>query len=223
MATAQVAWAKTLVYCSEGSPEGFNPAFYTAGTTFDASSRPIFNRLVEFINGTTKTEPGLAESWTISDDGLAYTFHLRKGVKFQTTKWFTPTRDFNADDVVFTFERQLDKQNPYYAVGGGSYEYFNSMSMPELLEVGREGRRLHRQVYADAARGADDRQSGDGFRLDRQQGVRRRDDEGGHARAVRPAARRHRPVPAPGLPEGRGHPLHGQSELLPGQGRRSTI
>ena len=40
--------AKTLVFCSEGSPEGFNPAFYTAGTTFDASSRAIFNRLVEF-------------------------------------------------------------------------------------------------------------------------------------------------------------------------------
>ena len=32
------ASAKTLVYCSEGSPEGFDPALYTAGTTFDASS-----------------------------------------------------------------------------------------------------------------------------------------------------------------------------------------
>ncbi len=49
--------AKTLVFCSEGSPEGFNPAFYTAGTTFDASSRAIFNRLVEFERGTTKIGP----------------------------------------------------------------------------------------------------------------------------------------------------------------------
>ena len=31
--------AKTLVYCSEGSPEGFDPAPWTAGTTFDAASR----------------------------------------------------------------------------------------------------------------------------------------------------------------------------------------
>lgn len=30
--------AKTLVYCSEGSPEGFNPQLFTSGTTYDASS-----------------------------------------------------------------------------------------------------------------------------------------------------------------------------------------
>jgi ABC-type transport system substrate-binding protein len=58
---------------------------------------------------TTKIVPALAESWEISPDGLEYTFHLRKGVKFHTTKDFTPTRDFNADDVVFSFKRQLDK------------------------------------------------------------------------------------------------------------------
>jgi dipeptide transport system substrate-binding protein len=46
MATS--AWSKTLVYCSEGSPEGFDPAIYTAGTTFDASSRTVYSRLVEF-------------------------------------------------------------------------------------------------------------------------------------------------------------------------------
>ena len=126
--------AKTLVFCSEGSPEGFNPAFYTAGTTFDASSRAIYNRLVEFERGTTKIGPALAEKWEVSADGLEYTFHLRKGVKFQTTKEFTPTRDFNADDVVFSFKRQLDKDHPYHKVSGGAYEYFNGMSMPDLLK-----------------------------------------------------------------------------------------
>ena len=100
------AQAKTLVFCSEGSPEGFTPALYTAGTTFDASSRQIFNRLVEFDRGTTNIGPALAESWSVSDDGLEYTFNLRKGVKFHNTKTFTPSRDFNADDVIFSFERQ---------------------------------------------------------------------------------------------------------------------
>lgn len=128
------AQAKTLVYCSEGSPEGFNPAFYTAGTTFDATSRQIFNKLVEFERGATKIVPGLAETWDISDDGLVYTFHLRKGVKFHTTKKYTPSRDFNADDVIFTFMRQLDKEHPFHKVSGGSYEYFDGMGMPDLIE-----------------------------------------------------------------------------------------
>jgi len=131
---ATTASAKTLVYCSEGSPEGFNPSLYTAGTTFDASSHPIYNRLVEFKRGTTKVVPALAKSWSVSSDGLTYTFRLRKGVKFQTTKNFTPSRDFNADDVLFSFERQLDKKHPYYKVSGGAYEYFNSMDMPNLIK-----------------------------------------------------------------------------------------
>jgi len=125
---------KTLVFCSEGSPEGFNPAFYTAGTTFDASSRQIFNKLTEFKRGTTEIQPGLAEKWDISADGKEYTFYLRKGVKFHTTKDFTPTRDFNADDVIFSFMRQFDKEHPYHKVGNASYEYFNSMSMQDLLK-----------------------------------------------------------------------------------------
>jgi len=128
------AEAKTLVYCSEGSPEGFNPSLFTAGTTFDASSRPIYNRLVEFERGTTTIVPGLAESWEVSDDGTVYTFNLRKGVKWQTTADFTPSRDFNADDVVFSFMRQFDKAHPYNPVSGGAYEYFEGMGMPALIK-----------------------------------------------------------------------------------------
>ena len=127
------AQAKTLVYCSEGSPEGFNPVFYTAGTTFDATSKNVFEGLTHFIRGTTELEPGMAESWTVSDDGKVYTFKLRKGVKFHSAKHFKPTRDMNADDVIFTFERQWKTDHPYYKVSGGSYEYFNGMSMPDLL------------------------------------------------------------------------------------------
>jgi dipeptide transport system substrate-binding protein len=126
---------KTLVYCSEGSPEGFNPSLYTSGTTFDASSRAIYNRLVEFEPGTTTIAPALAESWDISDDGLEYTFHLRDDVKFQTTENFTPSRNFNADDVIFTFERQWKEDHPFHRVSSGTYEYFNSMGFPDLLQA----------------------------------------------------------------------------------------
>src|SRR5678815_5938275 len=71
---AAPAMAKgTLVYCSEGSPEGFQPQFFTTGTTFDAVSVPMFNRLVEFEIGTTNIKPALAESWTVSPGGKVYT------------------------------------------------------------------------------------------------------------------------------------------------------
>lgn len=131
---AGAASAQTLVYCSEGSPEGFDPALYTSGTTFDASSHPIYNQLVEFKTGTTEVIPGLAESWEASEDGLEYTFHLRPGVKFHSSSSFTPTRDFNADDVIFSFMRQLDKEGEWYAAEGGAWEYFDSMSMPDLIQ-----------------------------------------------------------------------------------------
>jgi dipeptide transport system substrate-binding protein len=128
------ASAKTLVYCSEGSPENFTPALNTTGTTFDAS-RPVYNGLVEFQRGTTTVVPGLAEKWDISPDGTTVTFHLRKGVKFHSgVNGFKPTRDFNADDVIFSFERQWKADHPYAKVSGGNYAYFADMDMPKLLD-----------------------------------------------------------------------------------------
>ena len=128
------AEAKTLVYCSEGSPENFNPQINTTGTSFDAAY-PIFSRLVEFAPGSTEVIPGLAEKWDVSDDGLTYTFHLRKGVKFHSNKAFKPTRDFGADDVVATFNRMWKADDPYAKVSGGAYDYFNDMGMPDLLKA----------------------------------------------------------------------------------------
>ncbi|CAN5118799.1 ABC transporter substrate-binding protein [soil metagenome] len=130
---ASAASAKTLIYCSEGSPENFNPQINTTGTSFDAA-RPVYDQLVKFEEGTTKVVPGLAESWEVSKDGTEITFHLRKGVKFHANKTFTPTRDFNADDVLFSFNRQWKQDNPYFKVSGGKYDYFNDMSMPTLLK-----------------------------------------------------------------------------------------
>ncbi len=124
---------KTLVYCSEGSPENFNPQLYTSGTSVDASAVPVYNRLVDFKPGTTELVPSLAERWEVSDDGKVYTFHLRKGVKFQSNKSFTPTRDFNADDVIFSFMRQKDVNNPYHNVSNGSYSNFESLEFGSLI------------------------------------------------------------------------------------------
>lgn len=132
---ASQASAKTFVYCSEGSPEGFDPGLYTAGTTFDAAAHTVYSRLLEFEPGTTKPVAGLAESWEISEDGTVYTFKLRTGVKFHTTEFFTPTRDLNADDVVFSFDRQINKENAWNQyVAGASWEYASGMGFPDLIK-----------------------------------------------------------------------------------------
>ena len=126
--------AKTLVYCSEGSPENFSPALNTTGTSFDAA-RPVFDQLTAFERGSTKVVPGLAESWVVAPDGKTITFHLRKGVKFHSgVNGFKPTREFNADDVLFSFERQWKPEHPYAKVSGGKYDFFADMSMPKLLK-----------------------------------------------------------------------------------------
>lgn len=127
------AQAKTFVFCSEASPEGFDPGRYTSSTTFDASAHNIYNQLVRFDPGTTNLIPDLAKSWDISEDGKTIVFHLRKGVKFHTTDWFTPSRDFNADDVVFSLTRQIDEHNPYYNYGG-AYAYFDGMGLTDIIK-----------------------------------------------------------------------------------------
>ena len=126
--------ATNLVYCSEGSPAGFDPGQYTTGTDFDASAETIYNRLSEFERGSTKVIPGLATSWDISPDNLTYTFHLREGVKFHTTPYFTPTRNFNADDVLFTFNRMLDKDMPFRKAYPTEFPYFTDMGMDKNIK-----------------------------------------------------------------------------------------
>jgi dipeptide transport system substrate-binding protein len=127
------ASAKTLVYCSEGSPENFYPGINTTGTSFDVTEQ-IYDNIVKFERGGTAVQPALAEKWDISKDGLEYTFYLRKGVKWQSSKTFTPTRDFNADDVMFMIERQWKESEPYYKVTSTNHSFFNDMGMPKLLK-----------------------------------------------------------------------------------------
>ena len=127
------ALAKTFVYCSEGSPENFNPMLNTTGTSLQASA-PVYEGLTQFKTGTTEVVGALAEKWDVSADGLVYTFHLRHNVKWHSNKNFKPTRGFNADDVVFSFDRQANDANPYHKVTGGGYDYYNDMDMPKLLK-----------------------------------------------------------------------------------------
>lgn len=127
-----VVSAKTLVFCSEGNPEFLSPSLNTNTTSFDVTGQ-VFESLVSFKPGTTELVPALATHWTVSPDGLAYTFFLRQGVHWQSNEFFTPTRTFNADDVLFSFERQWKPDHPFYKVTRALHPYFNDMGMADVL------------------------------------------------------------------------------------------
>ncbi|WP_281262040.1 ABC transporter substrate-binding protein [Azospirillum thermophilum] len=131
--TSPALAAGTLIYCSEGSPDSFNPAIGTATTSID-TGLPVFDTLVAFEPGGTRIVPALADSWTISPDGLTYTFHLRRGVRWHGTAGFTPTREMTADDVLFSFERMWKPEHPYHRVSGAAYDIFKDTGLPDLLQ-----------------------------------------------------------------------------------------
>lgn len=131
---AAPACAKTLVFCSEGNPEALNPQLVTTTTGMNAA-RAMFDTLVAFEPGGQVLAPALAERWEISADGLEYTFRLRENVAFHTSADFAPTRAMNAQDVLFSLERQWKPDHPYHHVWGARYDYFLDNGMDELLDA----------------------------------------------------------------------------------------
>lgn len=136
---SQFSYAKTLINCTEASPSSFNPQQVADAPSFNASSIALYDRLLRFELGTTKLIPSLAESYNVSKDGLTYIFNLRKGIKFHSTNYFKPSRDFNAEDVVFSINRQRLKDHPYYSIGGGVYPQYNSNIKDNIKSVEATG------------------------------------------------------------------------------------
>ena len=125
---------RSIIYCSEGSPETFNPQLSTSGTTSDATSKILYNNLIVFKGENNVLGPSIARSWHVTRDGKKITFYLRKDVQFHQTSYFTPTRKLNADDVLFSFNRVLNPEHPFYYVSGGDYPFFQGVKFAELVE-----------------------------------------------------------------------------------------
>lgn len=128
------AHAKALTVCTEASPEGFDVVRYNSLTTTNASADTVFNRLVEFDAAQAKVVPSLATKWEVSPDGLTYTFTLRPNVSFHSNADFKPTRAFNADDVVFTFDRMLNPDAPWHKLTPSGFPHAQSLSLPKLIK-----------------------------------------------------------------------------------------
>jgi len=127
--------AKPLTVCTDANPEGFDVVQYNSLVTTNASADVLMNRLVEYDAVSHKLQPGLAASWQVSSDGLSYTFKLRPGVAFHTTDYFKPSRKLNADDVVFTFQRMLNPEHPWYKTAANGYPHAQSMQLPKLIKA----------------------------------------------------------------------------------------
>ena len=125
---------RSIIYCSEGSPETFNPQLSTSGTTTDAIAKQLYNSLIVYKGQNNILGPSLAKDWHVTRDGKKITFYLRQDVRFHQTSYFTPTRLFNADDVLFSFNRILDKSHAFHQVSGGQYPFFQSNEFSELVE-----------------------------------------------------------------------------------------
>jgi peptide/nickel transport system substrate-binding protein len=89
-----------FVFALSGGPDTLDPQVTSATLAFQVN-KSLYDTLVEPDDGG-KLVPGLAESWTVSSDGLTWTFKLRPGVKFHHGK------TLDSGDVKATLERILD-------------------------------------------------------------------------------------------------------------------
>lgn len=97
----------SLIYCTTSSGFSLNPQKSEVSSNMNVVTEQIYDKLFEFDPQKNRLEPALAESYSISENGLTITLNLRKNVSFHTTKWFTPTRKFNSEDVVFSLNRMI--------------------------------------------------------------------------------------------------------------------
>jgi dipeptide transport system substrate-binding protein len=128
-----IVQAAPLTVCTEASPDGFDVVQYNSLTNTNAAADTIFNRLVEYDAASGKIVPSLAQQWQVSSDGLQYTFKLRPNVQFQRTDYFQPTRTLNADDVLFSFQRMIDSNHPWFASAPNGYPHAQSFGLNKLI------------------------------------------------------------------------------------------
>src|SRR3989440_11960069 len=122
--------AGTLVVGLVAEPVNLDPAQVT-DLNSNRVGRRIVETLVTFPEEKTEVVPGLAESWTISKDGLQYTFKLRKGITFHDG---TP---LNAASVKFSIDRQFNPEHPAYKLGKypfANYFFGNVKAVEPLSE-----------------------------------------------------------------------------------------
>lgn len=124
-ASAQGAGGGTVIVDLGSEIENLDPWQQLTGTT-SLIHMQCFEGLLRYKRGTVELEPCLATSYTGSEDGLTWTFELRQGVTFHDGS------PFNAEAVVFNYDRVFVEDSEFYATGqwtvGGYYDFIESVS-----------------------------------------------------------------------------------------------
>lgn len=107
---------KTLIVGKSSDALGLDPSVATDYETFQISVN-LYETLVKFNTSGSELLPGLAESWTVSEDGMRWVFKIREHVTFHDGT------DLNAQAVAFNFNRWMDMDSPYHA---GHFSYWQS-------------------------------------------------------------------------------------------------
>ena len=116
-----------LVIGYEADSTSLDPAQVTDLNTMHVLSH-MYDTLVK-LGPTGDFMPVLATKWQMSKDGMTYTFTLRPGARFSNGD------PVNADAVVFSFDRQLNKDNPGYKFGPFPFAGFYYGSVKSVRKV----------------------------------------------------------------------------------------
>lgn len=134
-----------LSFCASSELRTPAPWIEDLNQTSASAAANMFDRLIEpDPESPHGFRPSLAESWEVSRDGLDYTFHLRDGVEFHGSRFFVPSRPMDSSDVVFSFEKLLRSDSPYYLndhellrfpVQSGMTDLLKSVTAPDRSTV----------------------------------------------------------------------------------------
>ncbi len=129
--TSVASWAQgptTFTWGKSGDADSLDNNVSSNGETSEVTTQ-LFNLLVRAKPGMTDVEPDLATSWSVSPDGLVWTFQLRRGVTFHDgTPW-------NAAAAKVNFDRWSDPNSPYHNVKGADYYYWNDFMAGTFKEA----------------------------------------------------------------------------------------
>lgn len=123
----------TLIVGRASDAIGLDPARVTDNESVEICGQ-IYESLLRYRKGTTEVEASLAVSWEVSEDGRQWDFVLREGVRFHDGS------PFDAEAVVFSFQRQLDADHPYHLPDSSGLDFGWQAAYQNIISVEATGR-----------------------------------------------------------------------------------